>query len=435
MALNPQEYYTQQTHTIPANSIKTIEVAFIPTTWYLVPKTSLPSAVYVSPTVDLDVRTVGIPIQGSSPSTFSGVRNSKSLYIYNSDEDNEVEFSITALRGMPAPVTSTPTTIQEAEVQTGVWQTLDFATTVSWDIRLGNADITLTDDMVMANPVGVSSGKEYFLLVKQDATGGRRITSWGTKFLFQGGAIPVLSYLPNQWDLLEFNADGNGNLIFTGMEKNVLNEFSPLNFGSCAGWYDASSIISLNDGDPVGVWEDLSGNDNNLIQPTASYKPLWRSVVKNGRPGLQLEYAQRIYAQVTLASVPFTVYSVTSMISYSSYDRIWDANAQAYHRGNNGNMEYNNGSGITGLPVDVGSWHLDTIIQTGSGGYFYTDGNLNGSNANAGYNLKNLVLGVKYGGGSEGNYYITEFIVYDVNHTDEQRKQVEEYLRGKYNLW
>ena len=258
---NADQNYTQQKHTIPAETVYKVTVTFQPDTWYLVPLTALPDPVYISPSVEFDVKSVGIPIQGSNPSTLPAV-GSNVLYLYNT-ASTDVVFSITASHGYAPPVTSTPTVISEQGV-TGVWQTLTDGANIDWDLALGNADVTLGGNRTLNNPTNAEAGQQYFLIVKQDSTGNRHIT-WGTDYHFAGGAPPDLSFNPDEWDLLEFMCDDNGYLHLQRITKNMSNEFSPISMGNLWAWLKADSFSGISDGDPVALWEDQSGNNERCV--------------------------------------------------------------------------------------------------------------------------------------------------------------------------
>lgn len=59
-------------------------------------------------------------------------------------------------------------------------------------------------------------------------------------------------------------------------------------------WYDANDIATLwqdsarttpvaSDADPVGAWDDKSGNGRNVIQATAGLRPLYKTNILNGK--------------------------------------------------------------------------------------------------------------------------------------------------------
>lgn len=53
-----------------------------------------------------------------------------------------------------------------------------------------------------------TAGKTLTLLLKQDSTGTRTVTTWPSAVKWQGGSVPVLSVQPNNTDVLTFISDG-----------------------------------------------------------------------------------------------------------------------------------------------------------------------------------------------------------------------------------
>lgn len=82
-----------------------------------------------------------------------------------------------------------------------------FASTMNLDFSTSNSfSFTATSDFTLSNPSNVVAGGVYYIMVKQDATGGRLIT-WGSNFKFRGSP-PVLSTTPNNTDVIMVIAQG-----------------------------------------------------------------------------------------------------------------------------------------------------------------------------------------------------------------------------------
>jgi len=86
-------------------------------------------------------------------------------------------------------------------------QTLTDASNIAWDLSLGGiGSVTLgAAGRTLANPTNIVAGATYKLIVKQDATGSRTITSWGSYFKFSN-ISPVLKTAANAIDIFEFVA-------------------------------------------------------------------------------------------------------------------------------------------------------------------------------------------------------------------------------------
>lgn len=93
------------------------------------------------------------------------------------------------------------------------------AATIAWDMSTGiDFEVTLgAAGRAMANPTNKVAGKNGVLRVKQDATGGRTITSWGTDFIWIGGE-PTWPAAANARSLIAYivGADGKVELSFAG---------------------------------------------------------------------------------------------------------------------------------------------------------------------------------------------------------------------------
>lgn len=93
------------------------------------------------------------------------------------------------------------------------------AASISWDMAAGiNFQVTLTAaGRTVANPSNKVPGKSGVLRVKQDATGGRSITTWGSDFVWIGGE-PRWPTAPNARSLIAYfvGEDGKVELTFAG---------------------------------------------------------------------------------------------------------------------------------------------------------------------------------------------------------------------------
>jgi len=98
--------------------------------------------------------------------------------------------------------------------------TLTDAATINWNISLGvMATVTLNvagATRIFANPTNLKPGT-YILFVKQDSSGNRTFSSWGSVFKWSGGTIPTLSTAANSVDIFSFVCDGT--TLFGVMNK------------------------------------------------------------------------------------------------------------------------------------------------------------------------------------------------------------------------
>lgn len=74
--------------------------------------------------------------------------------------------------------------------------------------------------------------------------------------------------------------------------------FSPSQISGLAAWYKADGTLwqdsartvpATANNDPVGAWDDASGNGNHALQATAGNRPLLSSSFLNGKPGIAFD--------------------------------------------------------------------------------------------------------------------------------------------------
>lgn len=91
------------------------------------------------------------------------------------------------------------------------------AANILWDINSGvMATLTLGGNRIFNSPTNLKPGT-YILVLKQDATGTRTITSWGSVFKWANGSAPTLSTAANATDVLSFVCDGT--YLYGAMSK------------------------------------------------------------------------------------------------------------------------------------------------------------------------------------------------------------------------
>ncbi len=85
----------------------------------------------------------------------------------------------------------------------------DASGTISWDASTSRmATVTMSGTgRTVANPTNLKAGS-YILIVKQDATGSRTITTWGSAFKWPAAAAPALSTTASTTDVFSFWCDG-----------------------------------------------------------------------------------------------------------------------------------------------------------------------------------------------------------------------------------
>jgi hypothetical protein len=113
--------------------------------------------------------------------------------------------------------------------------------------------------------------------------------------------------------------------------------FSPEDIDDLFGWWDASDTGTVfttsagatpsGDTDPVGRWEDKSGNGNHLIQATDDNRPVYDTVNQNSLPAILFSGASDNLAR-TFASTqaqPFSILLAFTLSSHGGVVNIWDS--------------------------------------------------------------------------------------------------------------
>lgn len=80
----------------------------------------------------------------------------------------------------------------------GATITPDFAASNNFEVTLAGTGRTL------ANPSNITAGQSGVITIKQDGTGSRTITTYGSNFKFAGGTAPTLSTGANDVDILSY---------------------------------------------------------------------------------------------------------------------------------------------------------------------------------------------------------------------------------------
>ena len=90
--------------------------------------------------------------------------------------------------------------------QRGTVTTLTDAATITPDFSASN-NFTLTlggTGRTLANPTNITAGQSGVIVIQQDGTGSRTITTYGSNFKFAGGTAPTLSTGANDLDVLSY---------------------------------------------------------------------------------------------------------------------------------------------------------------------------------------------------------------------------------------
>lgn len=204
--------------------------------------------------------------------------------------------------------------------------------------------------------------------------------------------------------------------------------------------FDAEQLPGASNDDTIGTARDLSGYGNDLVQSTAGHKPLYKSGVQNGKPGIYFDGTDDYLQCLTLSMTQPCTYFVVFDTDDAGVDGIFDGTAIGDR-----NYFYGDPSGhlyIT-APTAVGGVYshptstvviakcvfnttssLLTINNSAAG-----SGDVGANNLSSGINI-----GVNYAIGSFMQGYILELIAIDSLLESSEATYYEDRLSNKYNI-
>lgn len=227
-------------------------------------------------------------------------------------------------------------------------------------------------------------------------------------------------------------------------------------------WYDASDISTLwqnadrniavsSDNDPIGAWDDKSGNNNHLTQSTSTSRPTYKATMHNSMGGVQF-ITDFLTGSTTIggSEAGYSIYIAAQLSGYQDWSAIWaDGIANSWGNGGVGFVFDNSVgqinffindytanrilygstpvSGAFGVLCGVyNKTNLEGYISTVSQGTDAYTGNLTTEDSN-------VYLG-GYNGAGEYDIDILEVIVAEEGHSSSKVSEIVNYLETKWNL-
>lgn len=247
-------------------------------------------------------------------------------------------------------------------------------------------------------------------------------------------------------------------IVFTFLMGNLSAQTGPGGVGNNTSnvlWLEADQIGSLSDGDDITTWNDASGNSNDLSQPNASYKPIFKTGILNGYPVVRFNRSDNRIRRTGFATFPTTtiteIYvntnngeSSDATLSYASTAHnndflLFSSNSLNVYRGTNIN---------SGVAFNDNNWHICNASWRSSDGStevwkdgtqsYTTTGHRTGTSITAGGSL--AIAGEQDavdGGYSAAQAHFGDFaevMVFDMYLNTAQHIIVNNYLAAKYNL-
>jgi hypothetical protein len=216
--------------------------------------------------------------------------------------------------------------------------------------------------------------------------------------------------------------------------------FDPASVAGLKLWLKADAITGLSDGDPVGTWEDSSGDNRDATQGTASKKPTYQTGEVNSLPCVRFDGADD-YLSFTDPTVA-TAHTVFLVVKWSAFGGVVLGDSGNYYcpyaaAGND--FYYRAGGGfVNGNPgtLSTGAWYLITVRRSGTTVQFFKNGVQQGSDLTLSDNLDQILdtLGSYAGGSLPSSIDVAEVLIYDSALGATDRGNVESSLISKYGL-
>lgn len=254
----------------------------------------------------------------------------------------------------------------------------------------------------------------------------------------------------------EFTPAGSCNLVIEAgaeipvVEQDEVPVFDPLTDVTSAAveiWLDADDIDTLfqdtarttavtADGDPVGGWEDKSGNGHHAEQATTANKGTYKTPVANGRGVVRFDGVTDAMSYVVNITAQMNLFIVVKFNTTGPFDPIfsWDYSNTTVTQFNSTRMEVNDlayGGSIDTTTFHV--WEINWFKSAGAANALRQDG----ADAVTSYRTN----GLESGGGNTiaaapGPYYgdldLCEILGFDAELSAGDRTAVEEYLQAKW---
>ncbi len=219
-------------------------------------------------------------------------------------------------------------------------------------------------------------------------------------------------------------------------------------------WVKAEDITTVIDGSDITTWDDFSGNTNSLTQPNASFKPVYKSNILNGKPVVRFNKTNGRLVKTNFTDFPTneitSIYvnsnageSSDGILSYASTGG--DNNFLLYN--SNNIMPHRNSSYSSGVDVNDGTFHIVNVSWKSVGGNteVWKDGTKSNTNTlNAGSTItaggclalagEQDAVNANYDAGQAHFGDFPEVIIYNTFLNEAQHIIVSNYLAAKYGL-
>ncbi|MGN6293139.1 MAG: hypothetical protein ACTHMV_10390 [Chitinophagaceae bacterium] len=322
------------------------------------------------------------------------------------------------------------------------YQSLTDQATIVWDYSDGSSKSVVLEGNRILSILNAQNGSQGRLIVKQDATGNRRLTlPAGSLILTSANQNTALSTVANSVDLLTWSFDGTN--YFWTIQSTFNPSFRPSDFTNLACWYRSDTAITLSGSDVVS-WEDISGNSRHLNTVTTGARPVIQTNQLNGYPAIYGDGTKHLRTATTFpVFTTLTAYIVArqedgdneyGVFVDADYDKGWHIRRYLTH------SQMLAGADSYTLPFGARQSASNNIFYTirlrsnGTTSFISLNNNAETSYTEANRTIAPTALTLF---SDPNNYYfgkkkIVEIIVYTEDHNESKRVQIEEYLKRRY---
>jgi hypothetical protein len=188
----------------------------------------------------------------------------------------------------------------------------------------------------------------------------------------------------------------------------------------------------------------LSGYSRHAVQANNTYKPLYKTGIKNGFPAVKFGSANGVKLTTPAFSLStVSVYIVTQRISVDvTYPIILvqdDKNSGINIQSENSVTTFRyvlGNSDIAGSALINGNTYLLSFLASTTNIYAWINTISQGSKNNSGGNTaRSKTISLGEGSGNRYTGYIMEVIIFSDYHSDNERLNVMKYLNKKWAIW
>jgi len=226
--------------------------------------------------------------------------------------------------------------------------------------------------------------------------------------------------------------------------------FTPASISGLVGWWHTGAGLFQDSGlttpatandDPIGGWQDQSGNNRNLLQTTSGRRPLLKTNTLNSRSTILFDGSDDYLTTGAFTfNQPETIYIVFQQVSWASSDTIFDGasgnSMRLYQNLTTPTINMTAGADTNfSTSATIGSYFIVTTIFNGASSILQVN-NLTELSGNASTNnAGGFTLGI-FGNlvSAPANIQVAEVCLFNTAHGSTDRTSMKNYLASRYNI-